>query len=217
MQGFDQTNDLSLCPIKRNALKEFYDSAKGGEWTLSTNWTDPHIGHCYWYGVKCRDGSTIKLELPNNGLSGTLTLNIKILRALEVFDLNNNNIKVRRILEQPLIIYSFNSNRPLILLQGSIPSEIGVLSNLTRIRLSYNEFTGNETNFAELRKLKHIHLHGNRLSGTIHSSKGAFDKESSFISDCGNPSDFRKSLRCENCTMCCEYNLNTCKLDTYYL
>jgi hypothetical protein len=100
MPGFDLTNDLSLCPIERNALKEFYDSAKGGEWTLSTNWTDPHEWHCEWYGVKCRDGSrdTVKLELPNNGLSGTLNLNITKLRALEVLDLNNNNIKVRRIL-----------------------------------------------------------------------------------------------------------------------
>ena len=227
MPDFDQTNDLSLCPVERNALKEFYDSAKGGEWTLSTNWTDPHIGHCDWYGVKCRDGSTIKLELPNNGLSGTLIQNITILRALEVLDLNNNNIKVRLILEQPLIIYSFISNLSLIMLQGSIPSEIGVLSNLTRIRLSYNEFTGNETNFAELQKLKLVHLHGNRLSGTILSSNAwAFDNKSSFssdyaqnssfISDCGNPSDFNESLRCENCTMCCEYSKHL-QLDTYYL
>ena len=227
MPGFDLTNNRSLCPIERNALKEFYDSAKGGEWTLSTNWTDPHIGHCDWYGVKCRDGSTIKLELPNNGLSGTLNRNITILRALEVLDLNNNNIKVRLILEQPLIIYSFISNLSLILLQGSIPSEIGVLSNLTRIRLSYNEFTGNETNFAELRKLKLIHLHGNRLSGTILSSNAwAFDnklsfisdyaQKSSFISDCGNPSDFHESLICKGCTMCCEYSKHL-QLDTYYL
>ena len=108
MPDFDLANDLLLCPIERNALKEFYDSAKGGEWTLSTNWTDPHIGHCDWYGVTCRDGSTIKLELPNNGLSGTLNLNITRLRSLEVFDLNNNNIKVCRIFEQPQHATLFN-------------------------------------------------------------------------------------------------------------
>ena len=90
-------NDLSLCPIERNALKQFYDSAKGGEWTTSTNWTEPHSWHCEWYGVTCRDGSkdTIKLELPNNGLSGILTQNISSLSALCVLDLNNNDIKVR--------------------------------------------------------------------------------------------------------------------------
>ena len=28
---------------------------------------------------------------------------------------------------------------------------------------------------------------------------------SSFVSDCGNPSDFEESLNCTECTMCCEY------------
>ena len=227
MPGFDLHEDPFFCPTERNALTEFYNSAQGSEWINNNNWTEPYVGQCDWYGVKCRNGSTIKLDLPNNGLSGTLNQNITILRALEVLDLNNNYIKVRLILEQPLIIYSFISNLSLILLQGSIPSEIGVLSNLTRIRLSYNEFTGNETNFAELRKLKLIHLHGNRLSGTILSSNAwAFDnklsfssdyaQKSSFISDCGNPSDFNESLICKGCTMCCEYSKHL-QLDTYYL
>ena len=95
MPVFDLINDLMLCPTERNVLNEFYDSAKGGEWTESTNWVEPHIEHCKWYGVTC-DGSknTIRLELPFNGLSGTLTPNISRLSALEVIDLNNNNIKV---------------------------------------------------------------------------------------------------------------------------
>jgi hypothetical protein len=43
----------------------------------------PHIGHCEWYGVKCNDANnTVELELPSNGLSGTLTPNITNLSAL---------------------------------------------------------------------------------------------------------------------------------------
>ena len=95
MPVFDLINDLLLCPKERNVLKEFYDSAKGGEWTVSTYWVEPHIGHCKWYGVTCDSSkNTIRLELPTNGLSGTLTLNISRISTLEVLDLNNNDIKV---------------------------------------------------------------------------------------------------------------------------
>ena len=97
LPGFDLIDNTKYCPIERNALKEFYDSAKGTEWTVDENWVDPHIGHCDWYGVKCNDAnSTVILELQSNGLSGTLTPNISTLSSLVVLDLNNNNIKVRR-------------------------------------------------------------------------------------------------------------------------
>jgi len=36
--GFDLKNDPILCPSERGALKKIYDSAKGREWTKSTNW-----------------------------------------------------------------------------------------------------------------------------------------------------------------------------------
>ena len=101
---FDLINDPLPCPTERNALKEFYNSAKGGEWTVSTNWMDPHIGHCDWHGIICSGGNnTIKLELQSNGLSGTLTPYISNLSSLEVLDLNNNDIKVMLIM--PLHIY----------------------------------------------------------------------------------------------------------------
>lgn len=89
--------------------------------------------------------------------------------------------------------------------QGKIPTEIGLLSNLTYLRLSYNEFTGNGTNFGSLESLKLIHLHGNRLSGIIPTLPSEFSHSSSYVSDCGNPSDFNPSLRCDDCTMCCTF------------
>jgi hypothetical protein len=101
--GFDLINDTRLCPTERNELKEFYVSTKGGEWTVSTNWMDPHIGHCDWYGIVCNDANkTVKLELQSNGLSGTLTPNIANLSSLEVLDLNNNDIKVRHAAAQEM-------------------------------------------------------------------------------------------------------------------
>ena len=96
---FDLIDDPLSCPTERNVLKEFYVSAKGGEWTVSTNWMDPHIGHCEWHGINCNGGNnTIKLELDNNGLSGKLSPYISNLSFIEVLDLNDNDIKVIRIM-----------------------------------------------------------------------------------------------------------------------
>ena len=102
MSAFDLANDTRMCPTERNALKEFYDSAKGNDWTKSDNWMDPHIGHCDWHGINCNGANkTVKLELQNNGLSGNISPNIAKLSSLEVLDLNNNNIKVRIAFEPP--------------------------------------------------------------------------------------------------------------------
>jgi len=127
-----------------------------------------------------RNENTIKLELFTNSLSGTLNPSIAHLTFLEILDLSDNDIK------------------------GSIPTEIGNLTNLNYIRLSYNTFVGNETNFGlNLKKLELLQLHGNRLTGTIPSLNLPFVERSSFVADCGNPSDFGASLICDHCTMCC--------------
>jgi hypothetical protein len=96
--------------------------------------------------------------------------------------------------------------------QGLILAGLGFLLNLTHLRLSYNEFTGNKTHFVSLQHLKLIHLQGNRLCGTIPELNLVFQDtplEKKFVSyafilDCGNPSDFKKSLTCEECTMSCQ-------------
>ena len=38
--GFDLRNKDMMCPPERNALKEFYESTKGQEWTNDENWID---------------------------------------------------------------------------------------------------------------------------------------------------------------------------------
>ena len=103
-QQFDLSSDTILCPVQRNALRDFYYSTKGGEWTDSTNWTDPYISHCFWRGVSCTNDVVTELDLANNGLSGKLTLRQvnctdcrKTLSSLEVLDLSDNDIKVSLI------------------------------------------------------------------------------------------------------------------------
>ncbi len=79
---------------------------------------------------------------------------------------------------------------------------------MTHLRLSYNVFVGSvDVNFSTLPCLEMIHLHGNRLTGSI---VGAIRKmtldldENAFISDCGQPSDIDPSIKCTDCTMCCK-------------
>ena len=92
-------NDTEFCPLERNVLNDFYELAKGQEWTVSTNWTDPIIDHCTWFGVTCNDfgdGNVFvtNLTLHNNGLSGRLDPSIAELKYLEILDLSDNDIKV---------------------------------------------------------------------------------------------------------------------------
>ena len=95
-QQFDLSSDTILCPVQRNALRDFYYSTK--------NWTDPYISHCFWRGVSCTNDVVTELDLANNGLSGKLTLRQvnctdcrKTLSSLEVLDLSDNDIKVSLI------------------------------------------------------------------------------------------------------------------------
>ena len=91
--------------------------------------------------------------------------------------------------------------------QGSIPNEIGLLSNLTYLRLSYNAFTGAvPVDLGEMKGLQLIQLQSNRITEMPNIPRlDSIHGRSTFVTDCGVPSAFDKALECENCTMCCEY------------
>eukprot|EP00984_Skeletonema_dohrnii_P021209 scaffold10525_cov75-Skeletonema_dohrnii-CCMP3373.AAC.2 len=217
----DLASDTKFCPVERTALSDFYDSTKGAEWTNSTNWLDEYVHYCDWHGVTCDDSNrVIKLELRNNGLSGRLRESIGDLALMEVLDLSDNDIKVISVcsfIESLTLIYfiacshqtttpfsysiQFNS-------QGSIPTEVGQLSELTYLRLSYNAFTGTAPGgLEELTKLQLLQLQSNRITEMPLMTQLDESKynESAFVTDCGVPSAFDEAPKCEDCTMCCEY------------
>jgi hypothetical protein len=109
-----------------------------------------------------------------------------------------------------LEIIDFNENS----LHGSIPSELGMLTDLRKLRLSYNMFTGIPTTFGFLTKLSFLHIHGNRISGSDEyitvMSDGSSDGEHPFISDCGDPVDSLEPFQCDGCDMCCN-SLEECQ------
>ena len=83
--------------------------------------------------------------------------------------------------------------------QGEIPKEIADLTKLKHLRLAYNSFHGNNTDFgSDMIQLELIQVQGNRLSGSIPDNVQFLSrKDYSFIADCGNPSDYDESLVCE--------------------
>ena len=94
--------------------------------------------------------------------------------------------------------------------QGPIPTEIGLLSNLSHLRLSYNAFTGAAPEgLANLNNLELIQLQSNRITRMPHIRTLTLEErkygKSTFVTDCGVPSAFEEALVCEECTMCCEY------------
>ena len=89
--------------------------------------------------------------------------------------------------------------------QGTIPKEIGRLSSLTSLRLPYNRFVGEmPIEVKDLSKLELAQFHGNRISGEMPLLHVKSKDPWSYVTDCGNPSDFDVSLGCEECTMCCK-------------
>ena len=79
------------------------------------------------------------------------------------------------------------------------------------MRLSYNSFIGDAPQeLGLLKDLKLIHLHGNRIAGSISLSLSSDSlNKSSFIADCGAPSIYEDPVDCPSCTMCCN-SLDDC-------
>jgi hypothetical protein len=95
VEAFDLESDPKLCPPQRNALNDFFDEAKGGDWLNASGWEDEHSSYCSWNGVTCDETDQVtKLKLSTNGLSGKLSRSIADLTSLEELDLSNNDMKV---------------------------------------------------------------------------------------------------------------------------
>ena len=94
LAGFDLKDDSRLCPVERRALKDFYHSAKGAEWTDDENWLSEYELTCNWKGINCTNSTIIGLNLTHNSLSGKLSSSISELRSLEILDLSDNDIQV---------------------------------------------------------------------------------------------------------------------------
>jgi len=122
VEKFDLADNATFCPPERNALSDFYDSAKGTAWTPHrTDWMDEYASHCGWKGVTCDDNHVIELNLTNNGLSGRLSESIGKLIFVTLLDLSDNDIKVSAqfITSLPLFTFLDNSHHLVLTLKSA--------------------------------------------------------------------------------------------------
>ena len=157
----------------RAALTALYRSAGGAGWVNNSNWlTDKPLST--WYGVSVgSDGRVEKLQLVQNGLSGTIPSQIGDLNRLDFLNLSVNSLygpvpqSLGNLTE--LDTLGLSSNR----LEGSIPSALGRLRNLRVLGLGTNRLSGTiPDELGDSTRLEHLILTNNRLTGPIPSSFG---------------------------------------------
>ena len=135
------------------ALKEFYRTTNGGNWTNNTGWDTTYTANQVtrsiidqFYGVVLYNGlDRVKaLRLQNNNLIGTLPDKIGEIDSLMWLRLDQNSIS------------------------GSIPSSLGNLTRLDNLGLSSNNLTGTlPLKLFDCRKLTFLELKNNAITGSI--------------------------------------------------
>ena len=140
----------------RAVLEALYDATGGAGWTDSTNWkTSAPLGE--WYGVTTdADGRVGGLDLAQNGLTGSIPVELGNLVNLEALNLGINDW-------QSLLRNNNNNN-----LTGPIPVELGNLMNLERLNLAVNDLTGPiPVELGNLVNLEDLQLYNNGLTGPV--------------------------------------------------
>lgn len=135
----------------RIALMDFYQLTLGTYWYQKWNWGS-ELGYKQWYGISVdKSGHVSTIQLRENYLRGSLEKfsSMKYLKNLIVFSIFSNNI------------------------QGSLPSEIGNLSYLQELNISWNQFSGClPESFYELKALRVLKIDHNNFMGILSKKLG---------------------------------------------
>lgn len=158
-----------------NALIKFYDDMGGDNWEEADNWASDGDTSCdpcqdNWFGVVCREGRVVELNLPDNNVDGALELadlRISELNHLEKINLSGNEgVKwsLGVLLDIPTLKEIDLSNCGLL----SIGSNINELPNLEVLKLSGNNIWGYDgLELDQLSKLIHLDLSYNGMTGIV--------------------------------------------------
>lgn len=168
-----------------DVLRSFYDATSGDSWNYfepfslyGSPWVfDNSSNPCIdlWQGIACDvncshsdNCSVIAISLYNRSLAGTIIPQLSELSALEIFDVQDNEL-VGNI---PTDICSFNSLIYLNLgyneLDGQIPTCIGDLSSMDTLGIQGNQLSGLvPSSFCSLSVLKACSIYSNALSGWL--------------------------------------------------
>lgn len=117
---------------QREALVTLYNNTDGDNWTISTDWLGAPGTECNWYGVTCIDGVVSAVELPDNGLAGTLPEQLQLLTELRTLNLSDNG------------------------LTGAIPPQLANVDVLETLLLQNNQLTGTVSQTAMVTSLNNV-------------------------------------------------------------
>jgi Leucine-rich repeat (LRR) protein len=180
-------NQIIIPTEERQALEALYQSTNGHSWANKENWLGDLSTECTWYGVVCENNEhVIKISLPENELSGTITPDLGNIRYLRELDLHGNQLtgvlpkNLGDLTHLDVIDLSDN------MLSGSLPDEWGRIQGLLHLKLNNNQLSGNiPSAIGSMQYLQSILFNSNKLSGIIPEQI----KRLSYIKD--GQSDFR--------------------------
>ncbi|MCT7953033.1 DUF4347 domain-containing protein, partial [Ancylothrix sp. C2] len=163
--------EILLHPDDYAALKAFYESTNGNNWTNKTNWdfsstTPPAASKvATWHGVQVVGDRVTTLHLLQNNLVGSIPAEIGNLSQLGYVYLYGNQLTgaIPSQLGNLSNLQSLNlgGNR----LGGTIPAELGNLNNLYELYLNSNQLSGAiPAELGKLSNLQSLHLHNNFLT-----------------------------------------------------
>ena len=208
---------------EKEILDKLFQATNGNNWKNKDGWTDANSDVCSWYGIVCREGSTVEsVQLGSNLLVGSIPKeifelpNLKSLwiysnpvqfsfdgigKATKLSSLRLDSTKLQSLngigngLSLVDVDVGFNQ------LVGPIPTEVQNLVNLESFIGSINAFTGPVPDFSNLRKLSAVRLSDNKLTGTLpsfsrHSNIKAIDLSDNNL-DGPIPSNFLESVNQE--------------------
>lgn len=190
---------------EKEILGKLFKATNGENWKHNDGWTDASSDVCSWYGIECREGSTVEsVHLGSNHLKGSVPKEIFDLPNLKSLWLYSNPVrisfdgigqaaKLQSLRLDSTKLKSLNGiGAGLSLvdvdvgfnqLAGRIPAGIENLVNLEHFGGAVNAFTGSVPKFSNCRKLSIVRLGDNRLTGTLpsfsrHSNIQAIDLSS---------------------------------------
>jgi hypothetical protein len=172
---------LAVLYYSTNAIAHEYEE-NPKTWLNANLWlSNSHA--CEWQGVVCNERlhvTAVKLE--RNSLSGSLPKELVILaEKLESLDLTSNSIFMEK---GAFDAFSSLKNLKTLLMDDNylkhkdgLPSQMSAMSNLEKLRLSYNmlegPLAGESKVWENMSKLTHLEIESNFLTGSIPNQIGS--------------------------------------------